>query len=90
MQFTELTTEEFDHFTRTHFSHFTQTEDNYRLKVEQGVETYLVGVKDGEAVRAACLITLTPVMKVFKYREVYRHLSNAADRIHRRLHLVVM
>ena len=67
MQFTELTTEEFEQFTRTHFSHFTQTVDNYRLKIDQGVETYLIGVKDGEAVKAACLITLTPVMKVFKY-----------------------
>ncbi len=33
MQFTELTTEEFDHFTRTHFSHFTQT---HFLKPKEG------------------------------------------------------
>ncbi|MCG1009170.1 aminoacyltransferase [Salinicoccus sp. ID82-1] len=67
MQFTELTIEEFDQFTRDHFSHFTQTKENYLLKVAQGVETYLVGVKDDGSVRAACLVTLTPMMKVFKY-----------------------
>lgn len=67
MQFTELTAEEFERFTNEHFSHFTQTIENYHLKSDSGVETYLVGVKHGSDVRAACLITLTPVMKVFKY-----------------------
>lgn len=67
MQFTELTLKEFNDYTRTHFSHFTQTEQNYHLKVDSGIETHLVGVKDNGEVKAACLITLTPVMKVFKY-----------------------
>lgn len=67
MQFTELAPQEFDQFTRTHFSHFTQTLDNYNLKKDAGVETYLVGVKNDGEVKAASLITLTPVMKVFKY-----------------------
>ena len=67
MQFTELTTQEFEQFTRAHFSHFTQTVDNYNLKKDAGVETYLVGVKDGGEIKAASLVTLTPVMKVFKY-----------------------
>lgn len=67
MQFTELTLEEFNDYTAKHFSHFTQTEQNYKLKTDSGIETYLVGVKDGDAVKAACLVTLTPVMKVFKY-----------------------
>lgn len=67
MQFTELTLEEFNDYTAKHFSHFTQTEENYKLKTDSGIETYLVGVKDGDAVKAACLVTLTPVMKVFKY-----------------------
>ena len=67
MEFTALTIEEFNHFTHHNFSHFTQTEENYRLKKESGTETYLVGVKHEDAVRAACLITLTPVMKVMKY-----------------------
>lgn len=67
MQFTELTLEEFNDYTAKHFSHFTQTEQNYKLKTDSGIETYLVGVKDADVVKAACLITLTPVMKVFKY-----------------------
>lgn len=67
MQFTELSLEEFNDYTKQNFSHFTQTEQNYKLKKDSGIETYLVGVKDGNAVKAACLITLTPVMKVFKY-----------------------
>ncbi|MFD2829264.1 aminoacyltransferase [Corticicoccus populi] len=67
MQFTELTTEEFERFTVEHFSHFTQTIENYRLKTESGVETYLVGVKSDGDVRAACLVTLSPVMKIYKY-----------------------
>lgn len=67
MQFTELSLEEFNDYTKQNFSHFTQTEQNYKLKKDSGIETYLVGVKDGDAVKAACLITLTPVMKVFKY-----------------------
>src|SRR5699024_11987702 len=67
MQFTELSLEEFNDYTKQNFSHFTQTEQNYKLKKDSGIETYLVGVKDGDAVKAACLITLTPVMKVFNY-----------------------
>lgn len=67
MQFTEITTEEFGHFTQEHFSHFTQTVENYHLKKDSGVETYLVGVKNGEEIRAACLVTLAPVMKIYKY-----------------------
>lgn len=67
MQFTELTLEEFNDYTAKHFSHFTQTEQNYKLKTDSGIETYLVGVKDNDIVKAACLLTLTPVMKVFKY-----------------------
>ena len=67
MQFTELTLEEFNDYTAKHFSHFTQTEQNYTQKTDNGIETYLVGVKDADVVKAACLVTLTPVMKVFKY-----------------------
>ena len=67
MQFTELSLSEFNDFTTENFSHFTQTKENYQLKVDSGIETYLVGVKDQETVKAACLVTLTPVMKVFKY-----------------------
>ena len=67
MQFTVLSLEEFNDYTKQNFSHFTQTEQNYKLKKDSGIETYLVGVKDGDEVKAACLITLTPVMKVFKY-----------------------
>src|SRR5699024_1182518 len=67
MQVTELSLEEFNDDTKQNFSHFTQTEQNDKLKKDSGIETYLVGVKDGDAVKAACLITLTPVMKVFKY-----------------------
>lgn len=66
MEFVELTTEEFKSFTDAHFSHFTQTLENYQLKVDEGTETYLVGLKDEGKVRAACLLTLGRVMRFFK------------------------
>ena len=67
MQFTELTRQEFENFTQENFSHFTQTPANDDLKKNSAAETYLVGVKDEGSVKAASLITLTPVMKIFKY-----------------------
>ncbi|MDO5374836.1 MAG: aminoacyltransferase [Staphylococcus rostri] len=69
MKFTNLTTAEFEQFTeKMSYSHFTQMTSNYELKVAEGVETHLVGIKDkNNEVLAACLLTATPVMKVFKY-----------------------
>ncbi|PTJ01289.1 aminoacyltransferase, partial [Staphylococcus simulans] len=50
------------------YSHFTQMVGNYELKVAEGVETHLVGIKDNQNnILAACLLTATPVMKFFKY-----------------------
>lgn len=66
MEFVQLTEEEFYDYTHKHFSHFTQTLENYRLKVDEGTEVYLVGVKDNAEVKAACLLTLGRVMRVFK------------------------
>ncbi|MBI5975434.1 aminoacyltransferase [Staphylococcus canis] len=69
MKFTNLTTAEFGAFTdQMPYSHFTQMIGNYELKVSEGTETHLVGIKDKDNnVLAACLLTAVPVMKVFKY-----------------------
>ncbi|MCS4485390.1 aminoacyltransferase [Staphylococcus americanisciuri] len=69
MKFTNLTTAEFGQFTDAMpYSHFTQMTGNYELKVAEGVETHLVGIKDSNnQVLAACLLTAMPVMRVFKY-----------------------
>ena len=69
MKFTNLTTAEFGAFTdQMPYSHFTQMVGNYELKVSEGTETHLVGIKDNQnRVIAACLLTAVPVMKVFKY-----------------------
>lgn len=69
MRFTNITATEFGNFVdRMPNSHFTQMVGNYNLKVAEGVETHLVGVKDNNnEVIAACLLTAVPVMKFFKY-----------------------
>lgn len=69
MKFTNLTTAEFGEFVdNMPYSHFTQMIGNYELKVAEGVETHLVGIKDNQnRVLAACLLTAVPVMKYFKY-----------------------
>lgn len=69
MKFTNLTTAEFGAFADSMpYSHFTQMVGNYELKVAEGVETHLVGIKDNQNnILAACLLTATPVMKFFKY-----------------------
>src|SRR5699024_2937175 len=67
MEFVELTEKEFEQYTTEHFSHFTQTLDNYRLKVEEGTKSYLVGLKHNGEVKAACLVTLGRVMKFFNF-----------------------
>src|SRR5699024_1819208 len=67
MEFVELTEKEFEQYTTEHFSHFTQTLDNYRLKVEEGTKSYLVGLKHNGEVKAASLVTLGRVMKFFNF-----------------------
>ena len=69
MKFTNLTAKEFSDFTdRMAYSHFTQMEGNYELKVAEGTESHLVGIKNNDnEVIAACLLTAVPVMKIFKY-----------------------
>lgn len=69
MKFVNLTATEFGSFVdNMPNSHFTQMVGNYELKIAQGTETHLVGVKDNDnQVIAACLLTAVPVMKVFKY-----------------------
>ncbi|MBM0867817.1 peptidoglycan pentaglycine glycine transferase (the second and third glycine) [Staphylococcus auricularis] len=69
MKFVNLTATEFGSFVdNMPNSHFTQMVGNYELKIAEGTETHLVGVKDNDnQVIAACLLTAVPVMKVFKY-----------------------
>ena len=68
MKFTNLTAKEFREFTdKMPNSHFTQMTANYELKVAEGAETHLVGIKDNNnQVIAACLMTAIPVMRFFK------------------------
>ncbi|MCU5745559.1 aminoacyltransferase [Staphylococcus sp. SQ8-PEA] len=68
MKFTNLTATEYGAFVDEMPSHFTQMVGNYNLKIAEGTETHLVGVKDNDnKVIAACLLTAVPVMKIFKY-----------------------
>ncbi|MCD8820239.1 aminoacyltransferase [Staphylococcus gallinarum] len=69
MKFTNLTAKEFGTFTDSMpNSHFTQMVGNYELKIAEGTETHLVGIKNNEnEVIAACLLTAVPVMNYFKY-----------------------
>lgn len=46
MKFTNLTAKEFSDFTdQMPYSHFTQMEGNYELKVAEGTDSHLVGIK---------------------------------------------
>ena len=67
MKFTNLTAKEFSDFTdQMPYSHFTQMEGNYELKVAEGTDSHLVGIKNNDnQVIAACLLTAVPV--IFKY-----------------------
>ncbi|MCE4956983.1 aminoacyltransferase [Macrococcoides caseolyticum] len=69
MNFTNLTRDEFNQFVdQQPYSHFTQMGVNYDLKIAEGTETHLVGVKDeNNNVIAAGLFTAVPVMKIYKY-----------------------
>ena len=66
MKFTNLTAKEFSDFTdQMPYSHFTQMEGNYELKVAEGTDSHLVGIKNNDnQVIAACLLTAVPVMKI--------------------------
>lgn len=69
MKFTNLTAKEFGDYTDSMpYSHFTQMVENYELKVAEGKETHLVGIKNNNnEVIAACMLTAVPVLKIFKY-----------------------
>ena len=69
MKFTNLTAKEFGDFTdQMPYTHFTQMVGNYELKLAEGTESHLVGIKNNDnEVIAACLLTAVPVMKFFKY-----------------------
>lgn len=67
MKFCELTPEEFESFVNAHFSHYTQSRVHYDYKKEHHEPVYLVGVKDGNEVLAACLLNSAPAFKFFNY-----------------------
>lgn len=69
MKFTTLTRDEFGVFAdKQQFNHFTQMAVNYDLKIAEGAEVHLVGVRDDQDdIIAAGLFTAVPVMKVYKY-----------------------
>lgn len=67
MKFVNLTRQELDEFSKQKDSHITQLGVHYDLKQHENIETHIVGVKENNDIIAACLLTATPVMKVFKY-----------------------
>ncbi|MCU7557874.1 aminoacyltransferase [Macrococcus capreoli] len=77
MQFCELTPEEFEQFVNAHFSHYTQSRIHYDYKVEHNEPVYLVGVKEGNEVLAACLLNSAPAFKFFNY--FYSHRGPVMD-----------
>lgn len=65
MRFTLLTEDEYAAFTTHHRIFVSQTPEYGRVMAEQGTRAEYVGVKDGEEVRAAALITYQPWKKFF-------------------------
>lgn len=69
MKFTTLSRDEFGAFAdKQQFNHFTQMAVNYDLKISEGAEVHLVGVRDEQDdIIAAGLFTGVPVLKIYKY-----------------------
>ncbi|MCE4957409.1 aminoacyltransferase [Macrococcoides caseolyticum] len=77
MQFCELSPSEFESFVNSHFSHYTQSRIHYDYKHNNNEPVYLVGVKEGDEVLAACLLNSAPVFKFFNY--FYSHRGPVMD-----------
>lgn len=67
MKFCELQPDEFESFVNEHFSHYTQSRIHYDYKVEHNEPVHIVGVKEGDEVLAACLLTSARAFKYFNY-----------------------
>ena len=68
MVFTQLTEQEYAAFESQHeYGSFLQSISSYRWKKSDGIECYLVGVKEDNQILAATYVYATPVAKVFKY-----------------------
>lgn len=77
MKFCELTIDEFDSFVKDEFSHYTQSRAHYTGRKAMNMDVHLVGVKEGERVLAACLLTGAVSLKFFKY--YYTHKGPVMD-----------
>ncbi|RXK18420.1 aminoacyltransferase [Macrococcus sp. DPC7161] len=77
MKFCELNVVEYEQFVNTHFSHYTQMQYHYDYKMDHNEPVHLVGVKDGDTVLAACLLTGAKVFKFFNY--YYSHRGPVMD-----------
>ncbi|UTH13109.1 aminoacyltransferase [Macrococcus equipercicus] len=77
MKFCELTPEEYEKHVNHHFSHYTQSVTHYNYKKNNNEPVYLVGVKEGEQVLAACLLTSARALKFFSY--FYSHRGPVMD-----------
>lgn len=67
MKFCELDPKEYELFVNEHFSHYTQSKVHYDYLVKENKPVYLVGVKEGEQVLAACLLNSARAFKFFNY-----------------------
>lgn len=77
MKFCELQPDEFESFVNEHFSHYTQSRIHYDYKVEHNEPVHIVGVKEGDEVLAACLLTSARAFKYFNY--FYSHRGPVMD-----------
>ncbi|UBH08724.1 aminoacyltransferase [Macrococcus armenti] len=77
MKFCELQPSEFESFVNENFSHYTQSRIHFDYKHEHDEPVYLVGVKEGDEVLAACLLNSAPAFKFFNY--FYSHRGPVMD-----------
>lgn len=67
MKFSELTKDEYVQFVQSYDSHFAQSIELYDYLKSTKQNVYLVGVKEGEKILAACLLTATRALKIYHY-----------------------
>lgn len=72
MNFTTLKPAEYSEFVNNNFVHYTQSIAHYNYRQDNGGCVHLVGVKNGEEVLAACLITEARALRILKYFYTHR------------------
>lgn len=72
MNFTTLKPAEYSEFVNNNFVHYTQSIAHYNYRQDNGGCVHLVGVKNGDEVLAACLITEARALRILKYFYTHR------------------